>query len=1327
NGDGTFSDLVDNAQDAGLLVHAYTHRDESGPSYETYLASGVDGVFTDNPDTGRAATDAFTPRLTETFDDGDLAGWGSPGTDPADLVAFGTDLSFSLPSIDGVAQIPITLSFDSSFRPYDNQTGEVLVSFNDGATFSTLLTLDTSTVPGGSSSLDRANEAVTLEILAPNSADNVQIAWRMSQADNDWWWAIDNIAVSSAEVTRSTIFAEDFEGLALDPFFSPSESGGDGTDFTTTPPAGWARDLGTTPAGVPEFEPWAFLDKNSWIATAGNQSRDTFTLGTGTIAVADGDEYTDAGDFDANEVSVFLETPEIDVSGFDPASLELNFNSSFRPYADQTGTVEVSFDGGTTFSTLLTLDTSTVPGGASALTRANEAVSLAMDAGDEDSVIVRFSYADADNDWWWAIDDIEITGANSTGTILLEEDFDDLPLQGVVDEPTPDPDVPVWTPTPPADWQVTIAETTGQGSTEFQGWTFMDQDFWIDTAGDQSRSTFTLASGNVAVADPDEWDDFNDGASGPDEFDSTISTPLIDITGVGGGQAAGTAAGVVNVPALSGDEGILVTPTGTSGTIDSYTIIFDVLVPETTQSFIALFQTDPANADDADIYLRNDGETASIGISGDYDGALNFGEWSRIALVFETDGDGVQTLTKYLGGVLLDTQQVDADVSDGSRWSIDADAGFLLFSEPNGFTAELFANAFAFTPEVLDESAIAALGGVDVDGPLDGSTDAGAFQLDFDGALDGLDFGTATVEPISLAGPDDTSYLVKGSIFGNPDGEGEAALYQQSNGADERLIWLDESAATWRDYTFDLVVEPADNDTVGAIFYYQDDQTFYQLTLNQQDDTRTLSRFVDGEETVLATETASYRHYAPQDLRIAVLDGEITITLDDELMFDGPVTDAEPLSGGSVGILSQGMDRVMFDNISVNPITLAARALTPEPEDRWAVDLDGNGTETVEVTAAASLSAAGIETFEWLIDGAVVATGETASLELPPGETVVTLRVTDVDGAVSEDQITLKVAANASILAADDFEDGDFDGWTIVDEGTENGPSDWQVVGGALVQASDIASPQQGTGSTAFSVEGDGPFILRDGTYALWDDPEAASWTDYVLEATITPNDDDGIGLLFRYVDADNYYKLEGDTETGLIMLTRHLEGRETILARGYYEYTPGEAQHWRIEAQDGVLTPYIDGKAVFGTVIDDRTLESGTVGLYGWASEDLTFDDVAVTSIEEALASLPEVTDDSYDTTEEVTLTVGAEAGVLANDSDPEGDALTVSLTTDVTDGTLALNADGSFEYTPDAGFFGTDSFEYEVTDGIGMVTGTATITVAEFQDFTLMPASRI
>ena len=945
--------------------------------------------------------------LTETFDDGDLAGWGSPAGDSGDLFDLGTDLGFSLPSIGGVAQIPITLQFDSSFRPYDAMTGEVMVSFDGGQSFSTLLTLDTNTVPGGSSALDRANEPITLEALAPSSASSIQFAWRLSQADNDWWWAIDNV---------------------------------------------------------------------------------------------------------------------------------------------------------------------------------------------------------------------EVTGPLGVGQTLLVENFDGLPLQDVVDETAPDPNRPVWTPTPPADWTQEVAPTTSQGTTEWQGWTFADKDFWITVADNQARDTFALGQNTVAIADPDEWDDNNAGAAGDtDEFDSTLKTPTIDITGVGGGQPAGSEAGVVRVPPLSGMEGLLVTPTSSSGEIDTYSLIFDILLTETTQSFTSLFQTDVTNAGDAEIYLRNDGATASIGISGDYDGTLTYGEWGRLALVFETDENGQQSLSKYLDGVFLDSQVVDSDVSDGSRWTIDAEQGFLLFSEPNGFTSEIFANALHFTPEALDAATLAALGGVDVDGPVDASANPEAFQFNFDSALDSLDYGAAGLAPISLAGPDATSYLVKGSIFGNPNGEGEAALYQQSNGADEILVWLGEGSESWSDYVFDMVVEPADNDTIGAVFYYQDDENHYRLTLDQENDTRTLSKFEDGVETVLATETGSYRHFAAQDLRIAVLGSEIVVTLDDELLFDGPVSDASPLAGGTVGVLSQLMDRVIFDNISVNPVDLAARALTSEPSGRWVADLDGNGTAAVNLTAAASLSAAGVASYEWLVDDEVKATGEAAALALAPGETMVTLRVTDANGATSQDQITVEVADSRAILASDDFEDGNLAGWTIVDEGTQEGPSDWQVVEGELVQASDIQSDQQGTGSTAFSEGGDGPFILRDGTYALWDDTAALEWTDYAFEATLTPNDDGGIGVLFRYSDPGNYYKLEADTQTGLVMLTRHLDGRETILARGYDNYTPGEEQHWRVEVEGGVITPYIDGKKVFGTEIEDRTLDSGTVGLYSWASEDLAFDDVLVTELGEA------------------------------------------------------------------------------------------------------------
>jgi hypothetical protein len=58
----------------------------------------------------------------------------------------------------------------------------------------------------------------------------------------------------------------------------------------------------------------------------------------------------------------------------------------------------------------------------------------------------------------------------------------------------------------------------------------------------------------------------------------------------------------------------------------------------------------------------------------------------------------------------------------------------------------------------------------------------------------------------------------------------------------------------------------------------------------------------------------------------------------------------------------------------------------------------------------------------------------------------------------------------------------------------------------------------------------------------------------------------------------------------------------------------------------------------------------------------------------------------------------------VLGNDNDLDGDPLSVVLDgTAPTHGTVALNTDGSFTYTPDSGFVGEDTFTYEITDGQG------------------------
>ena len=77
-----------------------------------------------------------------------------------------------------------------------------------------------------------------------------------------------------------------------------------------------------------------------------------------------------------------------------------------------------------------------------------------------------------------------------------------------------------------------------------------------------------------------------------------------------------------------------------------------------------------------------------------------------------------------------------------------------------------------------------------------------------------------------------------------------------------------------------------------------------------------------------------------------------------------------------------------------------------------------------------------------------------------------------------------------------------------------------------------------------------------------------------------------------------------------------------------------------------------------------------------------------------------PVSTADAYSTDEDTALVVPA-VGVLTNDSDADDDSLTAVLVSDVSNGALTLNADGSFTYTPNADFTGADSFTYKANDG--------------------------
>jgi len=89
-----------------------------------------------------------------------------------------------------------------------------------------------------------------------------------------------------------------------------------------------------------------------------------------------------------------------------------------------------------------------------------------------------------------------------------------------------------------------------------------------------------------------------------------------------------------------------------------------------------------------------------------------------------------------------------------------------------------------------------------------------------------------------------------------------------------------------------------------------------------------------------------------------------------------------------------------------------------------------------------------------------------------------------------------------------------------------------------------------------------------------------------------------------------------------------------------------------------------------------------------------------------------PVANDDDYPATINTPLNVPA-PGVLGNDDDADGDSLTAVLQDNVSNGSLTLNANGSFDYMPNTGFNGDDTFTYFAHDGTDPSDNPATVTI--------------
>ena len=309
-----------------------------------------------------------------------------------------------------------------------------------------------------------------------------------------------------------------------------------------------------------------------------------------------------------------------------------------------------------------------------------------------------------------------------------------------------------------------------------------------------------------------------------------------------------------------------------------------------------------------------------------------------------------------------------------------------------------------------------------------------------------------------------------------------------------------------------------------------------------------------------------------------------------------------------------------------------------------------------------------------------------------------------VDDLYATDEDTLLSIMAAGILGNDSDVDGDALTVVSVDDSGTAGLVTWNPDGSFSYdpngQFEGLAVGETATDSFAYTIsDGNGGSDTATVTITIVgvnDAPTAvddAGTTDEDTVLTVA-----GPGILTNDTDPDAsdvlaVSEVNGDAAAVGQQITLASGALLTVNSDGSYGYDPNGQ---------------FEGLAVGETATDSfaYTISDGNGG------SDTATVTITIVGVNDA----PTAVDDSYRTSQGVALTVPA-SGVLGNDSDPDASDVLVVDSYDATSqfgGTVVMNPDGSFSYTPADRFAGVDTFTYTISDGNGgFDTATVTITV--------------
>ena len=108
--------------------------------------------------------------------------------------------------------------------------------------------------------------------------------------------------------------------------------------------------------------------------------------------------------------------------------------------------------------------------------------------------------------------------------------------------------------------------------------------------------------------------------------------------------------------------------------------------------------------------------------------------------------------------------------------------------------------------------------------------------------------------------------------------------------------------------------------------------------------------------------------------------------------------------------------------------------------------------------------------------------------------------------------------------------------------------------------------------------------------------------------------DDDTIGLIFRYLNEDNFYILSWDKQDKEFLFTKVADGKATELLHKNLAYQEEKWYQLQVDVVGNEMSAYIDNRKIFS--VTDEDLTRGMAGLYCHGNDGSYFDDFRVAEL---------------------------------------------------------------------------------------------------------------